>query len=450
VVALGNDAIRDRQDAKRAVVAAAAAAAFVGLDVDLEHVRLEHRVAVGRVTALDLGRLEAHGRVQRRKDAIAGADRNDEDGHERLVAAGLVAGVVHETIDDLVHQPVAADNAHGRVLAGRGGGQLVRQLPRVLGPLRVPPLHLEPTRLQHGPHGALKHGRCRSPAAKGIDEAQDALALVGTAQCGVGQPCRSRRGNTLGGRTGSGPPVQQRRRRRDRHDARQHWIRVRHQCPPYGKKVSFVFSVPSSITSKMLALSALAKRSLSTAGGVVQVVKKPLGLANVPEDKQPYYGVVTMAGPPANAVDQAMVDGLLKALDELEGDKKVRGLVLTSGVKGFFTAGIDLKMFQNGTDVWTKYWLGLRQVYLRLYSSRLVSVAAINGHAPGAGTIFALACHYRFMLNGKGTIGLNEVALGLPVPKWISLRTVDVIGHRGAEKLLPLGTQVVADDAVKV
>ena len=69
---------------------------------------------------------------------------------------------------------------------------------------------------------------------------------------------------------------------------------------------------------------------------------------------------------------------------------------------------------------------------------------------PGAGTIFALACHHRLMLRNGTRLGLNEVAVGLPVPHWLCDRMAQVCGHRNAERLLPVGATIPADQAVQV
>lgn len=59
----------------------------------------------------------------------------------------------------------------------------------------------------------------------------------------------------------------------------------------------------------------------------------------------------------------------------------------------------------------------MQQLYIDLYSSRLATVAAVQGHAPAAGCFLAMACDYRIMSAGDGkkvpTIGLNETRLGI-------------------------------------
>lgn len=94
-----------------------------------------------------------------------------------------------------------------------------------------------------------------------------------------------------------------------------------------------------------------------------------------------------------------------------------------------------------------KFWASLQDLFLRLYTTRLASVAAIEGHSPAGGCLLALCCDYRIMTAGKPMIGLNETQLGIVAPTWFRDAFVNTIGHREAEKMLGLGLQVDATKA---
>ena len=119
--------------------------------------------------------------------------------------------------------------------------------------------------------------------------------------------------------------------------------------------------------------------------------------------------------------------------------------MLTSAVPSFFSAGIDLGEFTKGKDHWLHYWKTLRETFLDIYTAPMPTVAAINGHAPGAGAVFSLACHHRIMLRGKYGFGLNEVAVGMPVPEWLCTVMANTTSVRTAERMLPFGSMVNAD-----
>ncbi|RLN58851.1 hypothetical protein BBJ28_00010770 [Nothophytophthora sp. Chile5] len=98
----------------------------------------------------------------------------------------------------------------------------------------------------------------------------------------------------------------------------------------------------------------------------------------------------------------------------------------------------------------SKFWTALQDLYLRLYTTRLASVAAIEGHSPAGGCLLAMCCDYRIMTSGKPMIGLNETQLGIVAPTWFRDTFVNTIGHRQAEKMLGLGLQVDATKAKSI
>jgi 3,2-trans-enoyl-CoA isomerase len=87
---------------------------------------------------------------------------------------------------------------------------------------------------------------------------------------------------------------------------------------------------------------------------------------------------------------------------------------------------------------------------LRFYTSRLATVAAIEGASPAGGCLLAMCCDYRVMSVGKPQIGLNETQLGIVAPTWFAETFVNTIGHREAEKMLGLGLQVDASKAKSI
>merc|ERR1711971_710723 len=62
-----------------------------------------------------------------------------------------------------------------------------------------------------------------------------------------------------------------------------------------------------------------------------------------------------------------------------------------------------------------------------------------KGSCPAGGTAMALCCDYR-VISADGTMGLNEVALGMGgvPPFWAGLMT-SVIGHRATDRLCQTG-----------
>ena len=82
----------------------------------------------------------------------------------------------------------------------------------------------------------------------------------------------------------------------------------------------------------------------------------------------------------------------------------------------------------------------------RLLASPLVTVAAVRGHCPAGGCVLALCCDARVM-TADGRIGLNEVALGIPVPLYWGRLMASLIGAGRADALLQTAALVPAAQA---
>lgn len=169
------------------------------------------------------------------------------------------------------------------------------------------------------------------------------------------------------------------------------------------------------------------------------------------------FAIVGINRGPVNAMNLDLWTDLLKNLEDLEGNKKIRGVIYTSALtKDIFTAGNDLTELYPKTTTkerFTQFWTISSTFLSRLYASRLATVAAIKGQCPAGGTILALCCDYRIMtVADKGAqprIGFNEVAIGLPVPPFFVELYVRMLGRSKAEHLLMTGETLDAIEAQK-
>ncbi len=160
--------------------------------------------------------------------------------------------------------------------------------------------------------------------------------------------------------------------------------------------------------------------------------------------------ILTFAKEPVNSFDFDMWDSLDQALTRLEADPKVNAVVLQSGLKrDVFTAGNDLReLYAPNTtkERYAKFWITQNRFLVRLHRSRLATVAAIRGACPAGGCAISLCCDHRLM-TPNGSMGLNEVVLGIPVPKYWGMLMGRIIGGKQAEALLLPGRMVDAQAA---
>ncbi|KAG0366456.1 dodecenoyl-CoA isomerase [Gamsiella multidivaricata] len=126
----------------------------------------------------------------------------------------------------------------------------------------------------------------------------------------------------------------------------------------------------------------------------------------------------------------------------MEQDPSIRAVMLKSDLKSIFCAGIDFKEFLKGPESFAEYWRSIRHIFDTIYSSRLNTAASMHGHSLGLGCVLGMACQDRFMMGAvpkPGTIGLNEVDVGVPVPHWLVELFAMITSRRHAERFLPLG-----------
>ncbi|MFA5684211.1 MAG: enoyl-CoA hydratase/isomerase family protein [Lysobacteraceae bacterium] len=154
-----------------------------------------------------------------------------------------------------------------------------------------------------------------------------------------------------------------------------------------------------------------------------------------------------LARPPANALDQALLEALDAAIvDSLAGG--AQGLVL-SGAPGLFSAGLDVPSLLQlpGRAELEAAWRSFFAVCARLCACPVPTVAAITGHSPAGGAVLSLYCDYRVMAQGPYRIGLNEVQVGLIVPETIQYALRRLLGAHRAERLLVAGAMIEAGQA---
>ncbi|KDD76904.1 enoyl-CoA hydratase/isomerase [Helicosporidium sp. ATCC 50920] len=165
------------------------------------------------------------------------------------------------------------------------------------------------------------------------------------------------------------------------------------------------------------------------------------------------YAVLTIASEPVNSLSLPLWEAFMGALESLEANPAVRGVIIQSGLqRDVFTAGNDMKELyapMTSEERYQRFWTVSNTAIARLHSSRLATVCAVRGACPAGGCVLAMACDARVMTD-KGHIGLNEVALGIPVPRyWVSLM-VRVVGHATAARLCTNAVVLPPQEALKV
>lgn len=141
-------------------------------------------------------------------------------------------------------------------------------------------------------------------------------------------------------------------------------------------------------------------------------------MAIVEWKKDENIAIITM-NTAENRHNVMFANAMLKAFDEIEADKEINGIVLTSSDAKNFSLGVDIewlmpRMAEKDFNAIKDFMYGMNNVFKRLLLMPMPVVAAINGHAFGNGAIISCACDFRFMRSDRGFFCYPEVDLGIP------------------------------------
>lgn len=135
-----------------------------------------------------------------------------------------------------------------------------------------------------------------------------------------------------------------------------------------------------------------------------------------------------------NAVDRDAVEAIRAAADA------ATGVLVLTGAGGHFCAGADLTTLEDAT-----FAALVRETCAALARPDLVTVAAADGAALGAGTQFAVACDLR-VATRAATFGIPAGKLGVALDASTVARVAALAGGGPARAML-LGGEVVDGEA---
>lgn len=161
-----------------------------------------------------------------------------------------------------------------------------------------------------------------------------------------------------------------------------------------------------------------------------------------------------------NAMSEAMGAAFSKTLETLAQDSELRAVVLT-GAGRAFSAGGDLEMLERmgregrarpggparraGSAAMGRFY----RMYLGLRALPVPVIAAVGGHAIGAGFCVALACDLRIAAR-EAKLGLNFVKIGLHPGMAATWTLPRLVGPARTADLLYTGRLVGGEEAERI
>lgn len=157
-----------------------------------------------------------------------------------------------------------------------------------------------------------------------------------------------------------------------------------------------------------------------------------------------------------NSLSDEVLVAISAALDRLEHDPEVRAVVVTGAGKGFCSGG-DLNdmvdrsgMFEgDAVQLRNRYVFGVQNNTRRLAAFRKPLIAAVNGHAVGAGMGMALSCDIR-VISDNAKLGATFPKIGLVAGDGSAHLLQRTVGFSRAAELLLTARLFGAEEALQI
>ena len=153
---------------------------------------------------------------------------------------------------------------------------------------------------------------------------------------------------------------------------------------------------------------------------------------------------------PINAFSIDFLNEILITLKEVNKNKDVLAIMLTSSIPNIFCAGLDLDILLDKPILEVRKFLEL--LYIELwdtqYNMNKPTIAVIDGAARGGGMTLAISCDV-IIASDKASFGYPEIDLGL-LPAIHFNHLPKIVGRYRAFDLLFSGRKFYSDEALSM
>ena len=169
-------------------------------------------------------------------------------------------------------------------------------------------------------------------------------------------------------------------------------------------------------------------------------------MTNVLLEKKGPYAVATIHRPEAlNALNSQVLADLAELLDTVEADKEIRVLVITGAGEKAFVAGADIGEMSTLTKAEGEaFGKKGNDVFRRLETLPIPTIAAVNGFALGGGCELSMSCDIRICAD-TAVFGQPEAGLGITPGFGGTQRLARLVGPGMAKQLIYTAKNIKAD-----
>lgn len=129
------------------------------------------------------------------------------------------------------------------------------------------------------------------------------------------------------------------------------------------------------------------------------------------ESSESQTAILVMKRNKVNCFNQSFLEDFSRCIKTAE-NKQYNTLIISSAIQGVFSAGLDFEAVLNQRRENVKaLWNAMQDAWIDLYSTRLLTIAAINGHCLAGGCVFAFSCDSRIALTGSIKLALRQLVL---------------------------------------
>lgn len=121
---------------------------------------------------------------------------------------------------------------------------------------------------------------------------------------------------------------------------------------------------------------------------------------------------ITLKNGKVNAISHQIISEINTALDQAQAAEAV---VIITGREGLFSGGYDLNTMKESSASAVALVTAGSTLTRRMLSFPFPIIGACSGHAIAKGAFLLLSCDIRIGTKGPYKIGLNEVAIGMPM-----------------------------------
>ena len=149
-----------------------------------------------------------------------------------------------------------------------------------------------------------------------------------------------------------------------------------------------------------------------------------------------------------NAMNAEVFDGLAAAADTIAAGDDVR-VVIVSGNGHSFCSGIDTGSFGDALAAPAETVARFQSGFRKIAALPMPTIAAVHGHALGAGLQLALACDIRVAAR-DASLGLLEAKYGLVPDLCGTQRLPALVGAGRAKKMIWLAERIDGTEAERI